>query len=276
MSYETIRLEIDEHTAVLTLNRPDKGNALNTQMHRELNDAWKSIRYNGDVWTTIVTGAGDNFCVGEDFEEIAGALKNNTVPERYHEPHNGKNWGFYYEHYRRRKTNVWKPVIVAVNGECGGSGLVLAGQADVIIAADSASFVCNDVNLGLVPVEEVLYLADRAPVGEILRLALLGEAGRLSAQRATQIALASESVADADLMKRATIIAMTINDQAGDAVRAMSGTMHMRRDLGYDHSLILGYEYHARFQNTENQLEGPRAFTEKRKPSWTIRPPTFG
>lgn len=276
MTYETVQLEIDEHTAIVTLNRPGQGNALNSQLHKELSDVWHSLRYNGDVWTTILTGAGENFCVGEDFQEIAAALKAGTMPERYKEPHDGKQWGFYYEHYRRRKGNVWKPLIVAVNGECSGAGLIFAGQADVVIAGESASFVCPEVSLGIVPVEEVMYLADKAPVGEILRLALLGEAGRISARRATEIALASESVADDELLKRAMVVAMTINDQAGDAVRSITATMHMRRDLGYHTSGVLGTEYHARFQNTENQLEGPRAFTEKRKPNWTIRPPKFG
>jgi enoyl-CoA hydratase/carnithine racemase len=276
LSYETIRVEVEEHIATVTLDRPEAGNTLNTQMHRELSDAWGKLRYDGDVWTTILTGAGESFCLGEDYREIAEALKTNTVPPRYREPHDGRQWGFYYEHYRRRKGNVWKPLIVAVNGACSGAGLVFAGQADVVIAAESASFVCPEVELGIVPVDEVLYLADKAPVGEILRLALLGEAGRIDAKRATEIALASESVADAELLKRSQIIAMTINDQAGDAVRSITATMHMRRDLPYHTSGVLGTEYHARFQNLENQLEGPRAFTEKRKPQWTIRPPKFG
>ena len=276
MEFETLVYEKWDHVATITLNRPERGNALDARLHRELWAAWNDFRFDGDSWVAILTGAGDSFCVGEDLEEIAAALRRNEVPDRYREPRDGRLWGFRYEHYRRRKLNVWKPVIVAVNGPCRGTGLVLVGQGDVILASETATFSLPEVSLGLVPVEQSLYLADRMPLGAVLRLALLGEAEELSAARAHELALVSEVLSADALLDRARAVAATINDQAGDAVRAMATTMHARRDLGYDDSLVLGYEYHERFENVENMLEGPRAFTEKRKPAWTIRPPRMG
>lgn len=276
MDFSTIRYEVQDHIATITLNRPDAKNALNGQMHQDLWTAWNDVRYNRDVWTVILTGEGDTFCAGEDLDEIGAALRNNGVPERYKQPQNGRLWGFMYEHYRLRKNNVWKPVVVAVNGPCQGTGLILVGQGDVILATENASFSCPDVSLGLVPVEETLYLADRVPLPVVLRMALMGDKETLSAQRAFEVSLASELLPPGELLDRARHVANTINDQAGDAVRAMAATMHIRRDFGYDDSLLVGYEYHQRFENVENMLEGPRAFTEKRKPQWTIRPPQMG
>lgn len=276
MEFETLRYDKRDHVATITLNRPEHGNALNGQLHRELWAAWNDFRFDGDSWVAILTGAGERFCVGEDIDEIAEAFRRNDVPDRYREPRDGRLWGFRAEHYRRRKLNVWKPVIVAVNGPCRGTGLALVGQGDVILAAETATFALPEVSLGLVPVEGALYLADRMPLGAVLRLALLGEAEELSAARAHELGLVSEVLRSEELLERARAVAATINDQAGDAVRAMATTMHVRRDFGYDDSLVLGYEYHERFENVENMLEGPRAFTEKRKPAWTIRPPRMG
>jgi enoyl-CoA hydratase/carnithine racemase len=276
VEFETLRYEKRDHVATITLNRPEHGNALNGQLHRELWAAWNDFRFDGDSWVAILTGAGERFCVGEDIGELAEALRRNEAPDRYREPRDGRLWGFRAEHFRRRKLNVWKPVIVAVNGPCRGTGLALVGQGDVILAAETATFALPEVSLGLVPVEGALYLADRMPLGAVLRLALLGEAEELSAVRAHELGLVSEVLRSEELLERARAVAATINDQAGDAVRAMATTMHARRDFGYDDSLVLGYEYHERFENVENMLEGPRAFTEKRKPAWTIRPPRMG
>ncbi|MCL6648785.1 MAG: enoyl-CoA hydratase/isomerase family protein [Chloroflexi bacterium] len=276
MEFQTIRYEKRDHIAIITLDRPDHGNALNGQLHRELWAAWNDFRFDGESWVVILTGAGETFCLGEDQEEIATALEQGTVPERYREPRDGRLWGYRYEHYRRRKLNVWKPVVVAVNGPCQGTGLVLVGQGDIILAAETATFSLPEVSLGLVPAESALLLADRMPFGAVLRLALLGEQEHLEAARAHALGLVSEVMPPARLFERAWTVATTITEQAGDAVRAMATTLHARRDLGYDDALVLGYEYHERFENIENMLEGPRAFTEKRKPVWTIRPPRMG
>ncbi|MFN8533468.1 MAG: enoyl-CoA hydratase/isomerase family protein [Dehalococcoidia bacterium] len=266
-------VEKRDHIATLTLDRPKQGNALDAELHEALWAAWNDVRFDRDTWTVILTGSGETFCAGEDLDEIGAALREDRVPARYREPRDGRRWGFRYEHYRRRKLNIWKPVIVAVNGPCRGTGLILVGQGDVILASETATFSLPEVSLGLVPAEQALYLADRIPLGAVLRMALLGNAEELSAHRAHELSLASEVLPAGQLLERARQVAETINDQAGDAVRAMASTMHARRDLGYDDSLVLGYEYHERFENVENMLEGPRAFTEKRKPAWTIRPP---
>lgn len=271
-----LTVEKKDHTAVITLNRPEAGNALNAELHEALWAAWQDTRFDADVWTTVLTGAGDAFCVGEDLAEIAAALRSNTVPERYKEPRDGRKWGYRYEHYRRRKVNVWKPVVVAINGACNGTGLVFLGQGDTIIASDKATFSMPEVSLGLAPVESLVYLSDRIPLGTVSRMALLGDAEVLSAKRAQEVALVSEVIPHDQLLDRAMTIAATINDQAGDAVRGMTNTMHIFRDMGYDDSLVVGYEYHARFENVENMKEGPLAFTEKRKPNWSIRPPSRG
>jgi enoyl-CoA hydratase/carnithine racemase len=261
---------------IVTLNRPEAGNALNQELHDALWAIWKEIRFDADVWTTILTGSGEAFCAGEDEAEIAAALASGSVPPRYQEPRDGKRWGFPYEHYKRRKLQVWKPTIVAVNGRCDGAGLVFLGQCDAILASETATFSMPDTSKGMVPVEASLYLADRVPLGVVTRMALLGASERLDAQRARQVSLVSEVHAPGALMDRALEVAEQINDQAGDAVRGMLISMHMRRDMGYDDALTLGYEHHERFENVANMKEGPLAFTEKRKAQWAIRPPHMG
>src|SRR6266850_1662683 len=156
---ETVRFEVAERVATITLNRPDRLNAMNQQMRDELRECWKRVKADPEVWVAIITGAGGAFSSGADVESLAtgGFVK----PDRWRElaMHEG-----IAELPTPRRMRVHKPVIAAVNGVAAGVTLDLVTEADVPIASDQAYFVDPHVSLGYVSSHEMVNMARRAPL----------------------------------------------------------------------------------------------------------------
>jgi enoyl-CoA hydratase/carnithine racemase len=185
---------------------------------------WTSLRRNDDVRAVVLTGAGEKaFCTGIDrAETITRYLENPKAaqgtgrvgtPFMYDDPGDNIN---------PKQNGLWKPVIAAVNGMACAGALYMLGEADIIIAADHATFFDPHVTYGMVAGFESVHLLQKLPLGETLRVALLGAHERMSAARAHQIGLVSEVVPLGELMDRAMWVAAAI---ASAPVLAIQGTL---------------------------------------------------
>src|SRR5207253_10185702 len=195
---ETVRFEVADRVATITLDRPERKNAMNQQMKDELRACWQRVKADPDVWVAIIPGAGEAFSSGADVEPLASG--GFTEPDRWRER-------AMIEGIRElptpRRQLVHKPVIAAVNGVVAGFSLDLVTEADIPIASDKAYFVDPHVSIGYVSSHEMVNMARRVPVAVALRMALIGSRERMSAQRAYEVGLITEVVPHERLMERA-------------------------------------------------------------------------
>src|SRR5213594_4052587 len=263
---ETVRFEVADRVATITLNRPERKNAMNQQLKDELRMCWQRIKADPDIWVAIITGAGEAFSSGADVEALAtgGFVK----PDRWRELAIHEGVALLPTPRRMR---VQKPVIAAVNGVAAGVTLDLVTEADIPIASEQASFVDPHVSLGYVSSHEMVNMARRVPVAVCLRMALLGSRERMSAQRAYEVGLVTEVVPHATLMDRARELAGMI---ASNAPLAVWGTkMAILQGLGLPIAQAeeIAAGYLEVVEQSEDHAEGPRAFVEKRSPRWKAR-----
>ena len=267
MSYDTITYEADRHTATITLNRPDALNALSPHMITELRAAYDEAETDGDVWLVIVTGTGRAFCTGADVKEIPEDGK--VIDERpylssydqWEAPQEGT------PPFRR----MAKPVLAAINGLCCGAGLDWVTTGDIVIASDRATFFDPHVSIGLVAGREMVRLARVLPRSVALRMAIMGKHERMNAERAYQLGLISEIVDHERLLERAHEIADVVNSNAPLAVRGTRLAIVKGREIPMHEAEILAEAFRERNLHTEDSLEGPKAFVEKRAPNWQCR-----
>jgi 2-(1,2-epoxy-1,2-dihydrophenyl)acetyl-CoA isomerase len=244
----------------LTLNRPDKLNAFNPEMHRLLREALEEARDEPGVRAVLLTGSGGGFCAGQDLSERnVGA---DAAPIDL-----SVSLGSNYNPLVRRLRALPKPVVCAVNGVAAGAGANIALACDIVLAARSASFVQSFSRLGLVPDSGGTYFLPRL-VGSAraMGLALLGE--RLSAEEAERWGLIWKAVEDERLVEEATGIAQTL--AAGptkgyglikQAIQASAGnSLDAQLDLERDLQREAGF--------SEDYREGVAAFMQKRKPQY--------
>ena len=267
MSYDTITYDVDGHKATITMNRPDALNALSPHMITELRAAYQQAEDDDNVWLMIVTANGRAFCTGADVKEIPGDGK--VLNERpYLSTY--EQWEAPQEGTPPFRT-MTKPVIVAVNGICCGAGLDWVTTGDIVIASDKATFFDPHVSIGLVAAREMVRLAKALPRSVALRMALMGKHERMTVQRAYDLGLITEIVEHDKLLERAHEIADTVNLNAPLAVRGTRLAIHKTLDLPLHEGEILAETFRERVTRTEDALEGPRAFVEKRKPNWQAR-----
>ena len=267
MSYDTITYDVDGHKATITMNRPDALNALSPHMITELRAAYQQAEDDDNVWLMIVTANGRAFCTGADVKEIPGDGK--VLNERpYLSTY--EQWEAPQEGTPPFRT-MTKPVIVAVNGICCGAGLDWVTTGDIVIASDKATFFDPHVSIGLVAAREMVRLARALPRSVALRMALMGKHERMTVQRAYELGLITEIVEHEKLLERAHEIADTVNLNAPLAVRGTRLAIHKTLDLPLHEGEILAETFRERVTRTEDALEGPRAFVEKRAPNWQAR-----
>jgi enoyl-CoA hydratase/carnithine racemase len=200
-AYSTILYETDREArvATVTLNRPDVLNAFNRQMCEELRDVWHVIKADTGVNAVVLRGAGDRaFSAGLDIKEDFGQpvdVWNHDDPGEFISP----KW-----------QKLWKPVVCAVHGVCTAGALYFLNESDVVICSDDATFFDSHVTYGLVSALEPVGLMRRIGLGETLRMALVGNAERVSAATALRLGLVSEVVARDELFARAHELASVI------------------------------------------------------------------
>ena len=242
-SYDPSQLEnlaatMDGHVAWVTLNRPDAYNAFSPTMQRELRATWEAFRRDDDVRAIVLTAAGEkSFCVGIDRNEAeftalddSDSLYGTSNNFMYDDP--GDDLG-------PKACDLWKPVVCAVNGMAAGGAFYMLAESDIIIAADHATFFDPHVTYGMAAVYEPIKMLQRMPLGEILRLSLLGNHERMTAATAQRIGLVSEVCPGEELRERAKWVADAIAAQPPVAVQATLRAIWAANDMGRLNALAM-------------------------------------
>lgn len=260
--HETIRVEREGHVAWVILDRPERHNAFDATMQAELRDAWRRFRVDDEIRCVVLTASGDRaFCVGidrdQDFTALGdGSLFGTSNDFMYDDP--GADLG-------PKSNDLWKPVVCAVNGmACGGAFYMLA-EADVIVAAEHATFFDPHVTYGMAAVYEPIKMLRRMPLGEVLRLSLLGNHERMTAATAQRIGLVSEVVDGAELASAAAWVAEAIAAQPPLAVQATLRAIWAGADLGALQALSVAPAILAVGTDRGALAEGAEAFAAGRR-----------
>lgn len=226
MTFETVDFSVSNHVASLKLNRPEVINAFNGPMEAELHAAWQIIRSDDDIRVVVLSGAGDRgFCSGWD--------RKSSGEDRLEKARTKNVWAArdVGEQIGPKSNSCWKPVIAAVHGIACGGAFYLLGESDIIIASHDAEFFDPHVTFGLTPVFEPALLRQKLPYSEIMRINLLGNDERMSAQRAYQLGFVSDLLPREELlpeaMRLAALIAAKPPSSVQGSVYAMWNTQNM-------------------------------------------------
>lgn len=250
----TIRYEAADGVATITLDRPDRHNAFTSEMCEEMATTWAHVRDDRDVRAVVLTAAGDKaFCTGIDRDEVPaeGGAEYSFDPFTYVDP--GGRLG-------PRSNECWKPVVAAVNGMACGGAFYLLGEADILVAADHATFFDPHVSYGMPAVFEPTLMLHRMPFGEVMRMTLMGNHERISAARALEIGLVTEVVPGTELQAAAHRIASAIASQPPTAVQASLRTLWAARELTRAQMLDLGNTFLNLAMSPEALAEGQQVF----------------
>jgi 2-(1,2-epoxy-1,2-dihydrophenyl)acetyl-CoA isomerase len=263
MSEPSIQLEIAAGHAVVTLNRPDRLNSFNPEMHQRLRDALDEIARRDDVRAVLLTGAGRAFCSGQDLSE-------RRFPPGGGPPDLGASLDAHFNPLVRRLRALPKPVVCAVNGVAAGAGANVALACDIVLAARSASFIQAFCKLGLVPDSGGTHTLPRL-VGHAraMGLALLGE--RIDAEEAARIGLIWKCVDDAALADDARALARHLATQPTRGLAAIKHALQASALNSLDQQLDLERDLQRELGTTEDYREGVTAFLEKRPPRFIGR-----
>ena len=254
-------LKVEQHGTVLvaTIDRQERMNALNQDVHDACIEAWSRVVNDPSIRAIVVTGAGERaFCTGMDLKDFAERGGPRPVRADIHE--------------ELRLTplhcDVWLPTVVAVNGVCTGSGLHFISDADVVIASSKASFLDTHVSVGQVAAVEPISLLPRIGLGNALRLTVLGRHGRLSADEALRIGLVDEVVDPDVLLERAIEVAEQAATGSPAAIEGSKRAIRGALELPLGDALQAGWELLLAHRAHPDSVEGPIAFAEKREPKW--------
>ncbi|OEJ26404.1 enoyl-CoA hydratase [Streptomyces agglomeratus] len=210
---EGVRVERDKETgvAVVTLDRPERLNAIDLGTAARLAAVWRALRFDESVRAVVLTGAGDRaFCTGID---RGAEVPQPPSPYSVDDP---------LLSIGPKANDLWKPVITAVRGMACGGAFYLLGEAEFVVAAEDATFFDPHTTYGMVSAYETVFMAQRMPCGEVARMALMGTAERLSARRAYETGLVSEVVPSGEEVAAAVRAAEVI---ASHPTAAVQGTV---------------------------------------------------
>ncbi|MBO6758251.1 MAG: crotonase/enoyl-CoA hydratase family protein [Roseibium sp.] len=259
MSYETLDLSVDPRgVATLTLNRPEKHNALSARMIDELKTAAEQIGSNDRVRVVVLTGAGTSFCAGGDLEWMRAQFQ----ADRATRMTEARQLAMML----KVLNDLPKPVIGRIQGQAFGGGIGMMSVCDTAIAVDRAKFGLTEVRLGLIPATISPYVLARMGEGKARRVFM--SARIFGAEEARQLDLVSQVVADADLD---AAIEREIKPYLAAAPAAVAGAKALARSLGPVISDAVIEDTVRRLADTWETAEaheGVSAFFEKRKPAW--------
>ncbi len=253
MELELVDYRKEDAIARVTLNRPEKLNAMNAQMHEELGRVWKDFRDDPALRVAILSGNGRCFSAGSDLS--FGAPKS-----RYR--YTGEFPAITHTH------GVYKPIIAAMHSHVVGYGLWIALDADIRIASEDVSFWLPEPQWGIATIPAA-WLPRLMPWAIAAELLLMAE--RINAQRAYQVGLVNKVVASDRLMAEAERAARRICELSPVAVQGMKELMVRAGNLDYSALDQLTDWVQTRVMNSEDRKEGGRAFVEKRRAEWPGR-----
>jgi enoyl-CoA hydratase len=255
--FETLVLSRpDDHILVVTLNRPDVANALNTRMGLDLVELFEALSLDlENLRAVIITGSGDKaFCAGGDLKE-----RNGMSDESWQAQH------VIFERMVRAIMGCPIPVLAAVNGAAYGGGCEIAAAPDFVYAASTARFALTEVTLGIMPGSGGTQNLARA-VGERRAKELILSGLPFTAEQAEVWGLVNRVVEPAELLEATLAIARRIAGNGPIAVRQAKQAIHRGLQMSLWDGLAFEIEAYNRLVPTEDRREGVRAFNERRKP----------
>ena len=256
----SIDLEVRDGIATVTINRPDRHNAMDAEHYEALSHAWTRVRDDHEIRCAIITGAGEkSFSAGADLKTYIGR---DVQPQEL--------WLTQRGQLLNRGLEVWKPVVAAVNGYCLGGGMTLLLATDIRIAVPHATFGLSEVKRGVIPANGgTQRLLSQLPYPIAMSLLLAGRT--LDAVQAERWGLVNEVVPAAKLMEVAMEYARQIAANAPLAVQAAKELAIRSRDLDLAAGLRMEQLVSRLLQGTQDVAEGRAAFAEKRTPRFTGR-----
>ena len=259
MPYASITLSVSDRIATITVNRPDKLNALNAATIGELGDAIDEVRGREDIGGAILTGAGRAFVAGADISELAAQT-----------PMQAKQRALRGQEIFRRFETSPKPVVAAVNGFALGGGCELALACHLRVASDSAKFGQPEVKLGICPgYGGTQRLPRLIGMGRALQLLMTGE--MIDAAEAYRIGLVNRVVAGGDLLSSADALLRQMLANGPLALAACIESVVRGTETSLDDGLTLEASHFALLAGTQDMAEGTRAFLEKRSAAFAGR-----
>ncbi|MBE0693882.1 MAG: enoyl-CoA hydratase/isomerase family protein [Aquamicrobium sp.] len=253
-----IDFELDaEGVATITINRPERLNAMDEEHYRGLSQAWLRVRDDPAVRVAIVTGAGDrSFTTGADIKSFI------TRP-----PSLSEMWLTQREQLLNRGLEVWKPVIAAVNGYCLGGGMTLLMATDIRLSAPHATYSLAEVKRGVIAGNGgTQRILSQLPYAIAMEMLLTGET--IDAETAARWGLVNRIVPAGDLLGEARATARKIAANAPLAVQAAKELAIRAREMPLTTGLRMEQLVNRMLAFTEDAAEGPRAFSEKRQPDF--------
>jgi enoyl-CoA hydratase/carnithine racemase len=262
-TYERITYEKDGRLALITINRPDRMNAIDPRTSYELHHAFCDFRDDDGLWVAILTGAGDRaFSAGNDLVAMSEmqAGKRREADELLRAPFGGITRNF----------ECWKPIIAAINGYCLAGGLEIAIACDLRVAAEHAQFGVPEVTRAIIPAAGGTQRLPRMlPKGIALELLITG--ARFDAQWALRYGLVNYVVPAGEVLPKARELAGAICRNGPLAVRAAKESALRGLELPLAEGLKQESEFSRRVLASEDAREGPLAFAQKREPQYKGR-----
>jgi enoyl-CoA hydratase len=255
-------VEKDGHVLTVTLNRPEKRNAINCESMCRLYDAWVELDRDDELRAAILTGKGSTFCAGMDLSEIGkmrtGKPENEWMERAMKEP--GLIYGAWLKSYRPAK-----PVILAAEGFARAGGTEILQGTDIRVAGESAVFGVTEVQRGLFPMAgSTVRLRRQIGYAVAAEMLICGE--DLPAKRAYELGLVNHLVPDGQALAKAREIAQRIAKNGPLAVKAIVATLRQTETLPEDEAFAIEQKHGMTVMASEDAREGPRAFLEKREP----------
>jgi enoyl-CoA hydratase len=252
----TILYEKTDRIAIVTINRPEAMNAFTAEMLTGLEDAFAAFNSDPELWVAILTAAGDkSFSTGLDLKEAIPMLTG------------GDALGF-EDTTKRQFSDIFKPIIAAVNGHCIAGGMEMLQGTDLRIAAEHATFGLGEVRWGIVPLGGThIRLPRQIPWAVAMEMLLVGRP--IDARRAHEIGLVNQIVPADELMPAALKLAQKMCQNGPLAMQTAKEIVV--RSFGLESGFVLEKALGARVLASEDAQEGPRAFAEKRKPQFKGR-----
>ncbi len=255
-NYEFCRVEKDGHLLTIHLNRPERMNALHPPANGELAEAFDGFVSDDDLWVAIITGSGDRaFSAGNDLKYQAEGGDMSAQPAS----------GFAG---LTARYDMKKPVIAAVNGVAMGGGFEIALACDIILASDNAVFALPEPRVGLAALAGGLHrLPRQIPLKQAMGMILTGR--HVSAQEGYELGFVSKVVPQAELMDEAKKWAAMILACSPVSVRTSKAVIEQSlREADLQKAADARYDEIATLFQSEDFVEGPLAFAQKRKPNW--------
>ena len=253
-----IDLTLENHIATITINRPERMNAMDAEHYAALSAAWERVRDDPEIRVTVITGAGEkSFSAGADLKSFLNQqapLDQLMLTQK--------------NQLLNRGIEMWKPVVAAVNGYCIGGGMTLLLATDLRVCAEHATFSVSEVRRGVFPANGgTQRIAQQLPHPIAMELLLMGDT--FDAETALRWGLVNKVVKAPDLMEAAQAYAQRLARNAPLAVQAAKELALRSRDVDLATGLRMEQMMLRLLQTTADVVEGTKAFAEKRAPAFT-------